>query len=228
MSDNKRTGRGMYGKGYYIALILCATAIGITSYLYYRNTHNTGDAQILATEPDTAVIVTEGEENIPVIATEPQEEASPVISATEAPEATVKRGIQVTAPVSGTEIMGYSMEALSYNETTRDWRVHNGLDIAAEAGTPVVAAADGEIYTIYEDDIMGMTVVIRHNGGYVTKYASLSQDVSVKVGDHVSMGQAIGTVGSTALVETAMGPHVHFSVTFQDLPMDPADFLKLG
>ena len=228
MSDNKRTGRGMYGKGYYIALILCAAAIGITSYLYYRNTQNTGDAQILATEPDAPVIVTEGEENIPVIATEPQEELSPVISATEAPEATVKRGIQVTAPVAGTEIMGYSMEALSYNETTRDWRVHNGLDIAAEAGTPVVAAADGEIYTIYEDDTMGMTVVIRHDGGYVTKYASLSQEVNVKVGDHVSMGQAIGTVGSTALVETAMGPHVHFSVTYQDLPMDPADFLKLG
>ena len=227
MSDNKRTGRGMFGMGYYIALILCAAAIGITSYLYYRNTQNTGDAQILATEPDSAVIATESEENIAVIATEPQQ-ASPVISATETPEATVKKGIQTTAPVAGTQIMGYSMEALSYNETTRDWRVHNGLDIAAEAGTPVVAAADGEIYTIYEDDTMGMTVVIRHNGGYITKYASLNQELSVKVGDKVSMGQTIGTVGATALVETAMGPHVHFSVTYQDLPMDPEEFLKLG
>ena len=227
MSDNKRTGRGMFGKGYYIALILCAAAIGITSYLYYRNTQDTGDAQIIATEPDIVVIATEGEENIPVIATEP-EQVSPVISATEAPEATVKKGIQVTSPVSGTEVMGYSMEALSYNETTRDWRVHNGLDIAAEAGTPVVAAADGEVYTIYEDDIMGTTVVILHDYGYVTKYASLSEELNVKVGDKVSMGQTIGTVGSTALVETAMGPHVHFSVTYQDLPMDPEDFLKLG
>jgi murein DD-endopeptidase MepM/ murein hydrolase activator NlpD len=62
----------------------------------------------------------------------------------------------------------------------------------------------------------------------MTKYASLSQELNVKVGDKVTMGQAIGTVGSTALVETAMGPHVHFSVTYQDLPMDPAEFLKLG
>ena len=228
MSDNKRTGRGMFGMGYYIALILCAAAIGITSYLYYRNTQDSGDAQILATDPDTAVIATEEGEDIAVIATQLPEEESPVISATEAPQATVKKGIQTTAPVAGEEIMGYSMEALSYNETTRDWRVHNGLDIAAEAGTPVVAAADGEIYTIYEDDTFGTTVVIRHDGGYMTKYASLSQELNVNVGDKVTMGQAIGTVGSTALVETAMGPHVHFSVTYQDLPMDPAEFLKLG
>jgi murein DD-endopeptidase MepM/ murein hydrolase activator NlpD len=42
------------------------------------------------------------------------------------------------------------------------------------------------------------------------------------------MGQAIGTVGSTALVESAMGPHLHFSAAFQDLPMDPAEFLSMG
>ena len=44
----------------------------------------------------------------------------------------------------------------------------------------------------------------------------------------VLLGQAIGTVGETALIETTMGPHVHFSVTYQDLPMDPAEFLSLG
>jgi hypothetical protein len=40
MSDNKKTGFGRYGKGYYIALVLCAAAIGITSYVYYRNTED--------------------------------------------------------------------------------------------------------------------------------------------------------------------------------------------
>ena len=47
-------------------------------------------------------------------------------------------------------------------------------------------------------------------------------------GDTVKMGDVISTVGSTALVETVLGPHVHFSVTHQDLPMDPAEFLNLG
>ena len=123
--------------------------------------------------------------------------------------------------------MDYSMEALSYNETTRDWRVHNGMDIAADAGTEVVAAAAGEVYTVYEDDTMGTTVVIRHSGGYTTRYSSLSEDVRVSVGDKVTLGQVIGTVGSTALVETVIGPHVHFTVTYQDVLMDPVTFLSM-
>jgi len=227
MSDNKRTGRGMFGMGYYIALILCAAAIGITGYLYYRTTQNTGDTQVLATDPADVANATEFGRDIAVIATEPQQTLPPAPT-TDATQPTVKKSLRTAAPVAGTTVMEYSMEALSYNETTRDWRVHNGLDIAADAGTPVLAAADGEVYTIYEDDIMGTTVVIRHLGGYTTQYSSLSPELNVKTGDQVVMGQAIGTVGSTALVETAMGPHVHFSVTWQDAPMDPAEFLKLG
>ena len=42
------------------------------------------------------------------------------------------------------------------------------------------------------------------------------------------MGDVIGTVGETALVETVLGPHVHFSVTYQNEPMDPAEFLSLS
>ena len=226
MSNNKKSGNGMFGKGYYIALILCAAAIGITGYMYYRNTEET-PAQLLETEPDAAIVATEGEENVAVIATQPQEDAQDVIA--EQPTVpSLQKTLKTTAPVEGEEVMGYSMEALSYNQTTRDWRVHNGVDIAAEAGTEVVAAADGEVYTIYEDDSMGVTVVIRHTGGYNTKYSSLSEDLAVSVGDKVSMGQAIGKVGNTALVETVLGPHVHFSVTYQDQPMDPVEFLTLS
>ena len=71
-------------------------------------------------------------------------------------------------------------------------------------------------------------MVIRHTGGYTTRYSSLGDDLAVKAGDQVTAGQVIGTVGETALVETAMGPHVHFSVSYQDAPMDPEEFLALG
>ena len=101
------------------------------------------------------------------------------------------------------------------------------MDIAAEAGTIVCAAADGEVYTVYEDAEMGMTVVIRHDGGYVTTYASLAEKILVKPGEQVKLGQAIGCVGSTALLETAIGDHVHFSVSCNDEPMDPMEFLNL-
>ena len=224
MSDNKRTGRGMFGKGYYIALILCAAAIGITGYLYYQNASE--DEPVLQEEPTGEFVsATSGEEDVAVLATEPQE-TTPLTE--EQTQPTQKRAIKTGSPISGETVFGYSMEALSYNQTTRDWRTHDGVDIAAETGTNVTAAADGQVYTVYDDDAMGTTVVIRHEGGYTTRYASLSPELQVKVGDTVTLGQVIGTVGETAMVESVLGPHVHFSVTYQDLPMDPAEFLALS
>ena len=226
MSDNKRNG-SFNGKGYYIALVLCAAAIGITGYMYYRNAsqetvvlqeHLENDIIVatMATEPDMAAVVTEPQAEVAV---------QPSVQPT---QPAAKKTLQTTSPVAGEEIHGYSMEALSYNQTTRDWRVHNGVDIAAEEGAEVCAAADGKVYTVYEDDSMGYTVVIRHEGGYTTQYSSLSNEVKVKAGDVVTMGQTIGYVGSTALVETTLGSHLHFSVTHQDAAMDPAEFLALG
>ena len=75
---------------------------------------------------------------------------------------------------------------------------------------------------------MGFTVVIRHDGGYTTKYSSLKEELAVKPGDAVTMGQTIGYAGDTALIETVMGSHVHFSVSYQDEPMDPEEFLALS
>ena len=227
MSDNKHTGGSRGARGYYIALILCAAAIGITSYVYQRNTDTNED--VLLEEYEVIPVGTmAGEEDVAVIATQPQTGPAQTNPTEETSQPTVKRGMKVHFPVSGQQIYGYSMETLSYNQTTRDWRVHNGVDFGAEEGTPVCAAADGTVYTTYEDDSMGHTVVIRHDGGYTTKYSSLTKDLAVSAGETVEAGQTIGYVGSTALVETTLGSHLHFSVTCQDQPMDPAEFLAMG
>ena len=211
MSDNKH-GRGFGGKGYYIALVLCAAAIGITSYVYSSGRED--DAVQAANAP---VSITEAAElpTVGTAATAPAETAAPTAGR-----------LATQAPVQGEVLSGYAMEVLSYNQTTRDWRVHNGVDFAAAAGTAVTAAADGEVYTVYEDDQMGMTVVIRHEGGYTTRYSSLGADVAVSAGQPVSMGQTIGTVGTSALMENALGDHVHFTVTKDDEPVDPMEFLQ--
>ena len=224
MSDNKRSGKS--GTGYYIALILCAAAIGITSYVYQRNTKAIQEVALQETAPATVPVLIEETEDVPALATTPKATTptSTAPPATAAPETPLK----TMSPVAGEAIVGYSMETLSCNQTTRDWRVHNGVDIAAEAGSPVCAAADGEVYTVYKDDALGHTVVIRHNGGYTTRYSSLSEDVAVKAGDTVTMGAVIGYVSDSALVETTLGSHVHFSVSHQDTVMDPAEFLALG
>ena len=224
MSD-KHTGRGVFGKGYYIALILCAAAIGISGYLYYRNSNETETA---LQEPDTTVAApgTTQQEDVAAVATQPQGTAS-ATDGSESTTPTTKTCIKTGAPVTGDTVAGYARDCLSYNETTRDWRGHNGIDIAAEAGTEVLAAADGVVYTTYSDDSMGTTVVIRHDGGYTTKYSSLAEELSVKTGDSVELGQVIGCVGDTALIENALGPHVHFSVTYRDADMDPVEFINM-
>ena len=230
MSENKHTGHSRSGKGYYIALILCAAAVGITSYVYHRS-QDTGLEEAVMLQQTQAVPAGTmyPMEDIPVLATQPRkEDPQPETSVQTAPSQPVRKKLKTASPVAGQEIYGYSMETLSYNQTTRDWRVHNGVDIGAEEGTPVCAAADGIVHSVYEDDSMGYTVVIRHEDGYTTQYSSLREDLTVSAGDTVQVGQTIGYAGSTALVETTLGSHVHFCVTCQNRPMDPAEFLALG
>ena len=197
------------GKGYYIALILGAAAIGFSGYLYYANlnqdvaaSNQEPSALVGAVTPDATQGTTQN--------TEPSAEQPPK------PQKRVK-------PVNGETVVSHALDMLCYNQTTRDWRTHNGVDIAAQAGSQVVAAADGTVHTVYEDETMGMTVVLHHDGSYTTTYASL-EEVSVKAGDTVQAGQAIGTVGSTALMETAIGDHLHFAVACQGKAVDPAEF----
>ena len=225
MSDNKNTGRGFFGKGYYIALAVCAAAIGISALLFYQNSDKeptlqdtavNASVEAAATDADLAVAAT--------TATDATKSTVPVQTVKPEPDTSMK----TVSPVSGNTVTEYAMDCLSYNQTTRDWRVHNGVDIAAEAGSTVCAAADGTVYTIYEDDALGHTVVIRHNDGYTSRYSSLSDAVSVKPGDKVVMGDTIGYAADSAIVESALGSHVHFSVTHYDEPMDPNEFLNMN
>ncbi len=211
MSKKKFTG-SVSGKGYYIALVLCAVAIGISGFLYYRNADK-------ADPSANGDVLTDPQNHQAVVATNPDGSLVPD------PTNPEKLPMKTASPLEGQTVAVYAMDSLTYNETTRDWRVHNGIDIAAEAGTEVCAAADGEVYTVYEDEAMGMTVVLRHEGGYTTKYASLDKNVSVKPGDTVTIGQTIGKVGNTALMESAIGDHIHFSVTCNGESVNPNDFL---
>ena len=217
--SKKNENFGISGKGYYIALVLCAVAIDLTGFLYYRNAN---EKEVSLQDPTiTGQVDAIANGDVQAVATQPGGDAA------EQPyTGDGKKPATVKSPLAGTTLAEYSMDALTYNQTTRDWRVHDGLDIGAEAGAKVSAAADGTVYTVYNDETMGMTVVIRHDGGYITKYASLAEDVSVKAGDKVTAGQVIGAVGSTALLENAVGDHLHFSVTCNGELMNPKDFLN--
>lgn len=103
----------------------------------------------------------------------------------------------------------------------RDGRPHEGLDIAADAGTPIRAAAGGQVVYAGPADTYGLLIILAHPGGWSTYYAHCDR-IEVKTGQAVSAGELIGTVGSTG---RSTGPHLHFEVRLNGIPYDPAAFL---
>jgi len=107
----------------------------------------------------------------------------------------------------------------------RDGRAHEGIDLPAPTGTPVIAAADGEV--AYAGDGIrgyGNLVVLQHPGDLLTVYAHNSE-LFVAQGQHVRAGDRIAAVGQTG---RATGPHLHFEVRQGQSPRDPMTYLSGG
>ncbi len=101
-------------------------------------------------------------------------------------------------------------------------KFHAGIDLAARYGTQVPAAAAGTVVAAGDQGGYGLTVVIRHQNGYESRYAHLSS-LDVKTGDDVTRGQQVGRVGSTG---RSTGPHLHFEVTQAGRRVDPERFVR--
>ena len=97
-------------------------------------------------------------------------------------------------------------------------RFHAGLDLAAAAGTPIVAAADGKVVSAGWAGGYGRAVEIAHAGGIETRYGHMSR-IAAYAGEMVHRGDVIGYVGSTGL---STGPHLHFEVMKNGRPVNPA------
>lgn len=103
-------------------------------------------------------------------------------------------------------------------------RPHNGVDIVARPGTPIVAAAHGRIRTAGMLGELGLAVEIDHGYGIVTRYGHASR-VLVREGQLVARGDVIARVGQTGL---AVGPHLHYEVLVRGQPADPRGFVLDG
>jgi len=118
--------------------------------------------------------------------------------------ATVESGL--AQPVSGriTSYFGYRRHPI-----LRYMRFHGGVDFGASWGSPIVAAADGQVVRAGWAGGYGRQVRIAHGGGTVTSYSHMSSIVA-EPGSYVHAGQLIGYVGSSGL---STGPHLHYEVT---------------
>ena len=105
-----------------------------------------------------------------------------------------------------------------------DGRGHKGIDIAAPRGTEVYAAANGKVsYVGYRSDY-GYLIILDHADGKTQTYYSHNRKNLVKVGDEVTAGQLIATVGASG---NATGNHLHFAVVINGKMVDPARFVGL-
>lgn len=246
--SNGRAKRHFFGgTGLYIALFLGVTALAVAGYwtLLPKNTTDK-DAENVSSQVELPV-----QDETPQMpeAELPQEAAKPAEPVEEPPEdLTVMdeaTGVEdtvpamesetdaqpvaprlVVAPLVGEEVAAFSIDELTYNETLGDWRTHDGIDIAAEVGTQVIAACSGVVTAVRDDDMMGTLVTIAHDDGYETTYANLRSSPGVGEGQYVSAGEVIGAVGSSSIAEFSMPAHLHFSVSKDGVPCDPAEFLN--
>ena len=100
-------------------------------------------------------------------------------------------------------------------------RMHEGVDIAASAGTPIQAAAGGTVIYASWMGGFGNLVVVDHGGGLATAYAHMSS-IGSSVGQAVGQGQTIGYIGCTG---HCFGDHLHFEVRSGGSPVDPLGYL---
>ena len=231
----KRLQSALGGGGFYVVLAACVLAAGIGGYfLLTGGAEETAPLQEPGEEPTQTEAVSpvtdlpvQTEETIQE--PEPEEEPQPAAAVSELVDDTpVAAAVPklVVAPLKGEVLTAFSVDQLVYSETLGDWRTHDGMDIAADAGTKVLAASGGKVISVTEDALMGTTVVLDHGDGYQTTYASLQAKPTVAKGDTVTAGQVIGAVGATAAAESAQGPHLHFAVSKDGDAVDPEAYLN--
>lgn len=115
-----------------------------------------------------------------------------------------------------TSKFGYRMSPYTGKPT-----MHNGIDIAAAPGTPVYAPADGVVTYASFDETYGKLVTIDHGYGIMTRFGHNSQ-IYVQVGQRVNRWDVIAAVGSTG---RSTGPHCHYEVRLNNIPIDPMNYI---
>jgi murein DD-endopeptidase MepM/ murein hydrolase activator NlpD len=122
-------------------------------------------------------------------------------------------------PTSGFLTSRFS--SIRYHPILHENRPHEGIDITAAFGTPIVAPAAGRVVKVGWENGYGLMVELDHGYGLQTKYAHMSR-TAVQVGQMVKRGDRLGYVGSTGL---STGPHLHYEVIVNGRPVDPLRYI---
>ena len=230
------------GKGFYIVLFLCVAAIGLSGYYLLgvlqdpgQTVSGTIQVTVTPTVPEHSAAQKDAQTTPAAVKpVQPTQTTAPKPSASAAPSASPSAAPAAAEgpvaeyfvwPLQGEVLRGHSVETLSYDPTMGDWRTHEGVDLVAQAGAVVMAAGDGRVLAVFEDDLMGTTVTVDHGEGVVSVYSNLAAQPTVAEGDTVRAGDTIGSVGESAMAESALPSHLHFAMKVDGVPADPMEYL---
>lgn len=213
--------------GFYTALSVCVIAIGMAAYSTYTSLSGYFD-----TEPESTLAVerivtgvtdapTESTEETEEETTEPATETTEPETEDETDETAPKEtktaletmlsvDTSLSFPLDNAKVIQEYSEDSVYNKTLNQWSAHTGVDFACEKGDNVYSMGEGKVSRIYNDDLLGKTVVVK-SSTYTAYYSGLSKNTKVEKGQTVKTGDVLGTadnVPSEALEDS----HIHVAV----------------
>jgi murein DD-endopeptidase MepM/ murein hydrolase activator NlpD len=220
--------------GFTLVLLMCLVVIGVAAFVTFlpmpeedAPVRQSGDERLGVSAPEPTVRIAV----LDLPGETPEEEESTIQKPTPAPTPEAKTvqaasaPAKAAAPLKGAIVCDYAMDELIYSRTLEQWTTHAGVDIAAAPGAEVHAVLGGEVSEVYEDDALGVTVVITHSGDRRSLYANLSKNPPVKEGQRVNAADVIGTVGDTAISECMEESHLHFGFFVHENCTDPKEIV---
>jgi murein DD-endopeptidase MepM/ murein hydrolase activator NlpD len=222
-------------KALFSVICLCIIALGLIVYFSTQSSANNEEvneattiAQTETTEVQKRVTVKESttveetsEEQTSETTTLEQETTTQPVSM-EANETNTPYKSFYKYPCEETSILGYTQELVK-NETMGDYRAHTAVDFKGTTGCEVLSINDGLVLSVEKDNLLGTVVEIDHGGKLVAKYCGLNT-VNVSVGDYVTIGQVLGTLGSVPF-ESKSESHLHFETKLDGEYVNPLDVM---
>ena len=229
MNDNTQISPKI--KKYTIAFGICALSVAIlgliaadsgikTDFIETTTAEKAMDVEVKVTNvPDNRTY-----ETIIVPATEITTKPESAESVTE--EITTRSAPVVYSLPLGTDIGNdYSCGVPVYNDIMNDWRTHDGVDFNGGYGDGVRAVADGVVTDVYDDPVMGSTVVVDHGGGVVATYSGVIASEDIRRGVFVDACDKLGELTAIPCETDSEFPHLHFEIAVNGEICDPLEVM---
>ncbi len=209
----KRFGGFLKRNAFYLLIILCIASIAtVIALAVTRNSNSASQELNVNNEPNN---------QNPNEQANAAEQTPPVVD----PEP-VQKSLTFIQPTNGDVSRGYSDTVLVWSNTLKQYSTHLGTDFTSTDGN-VFASADGAVKEVGYNALDGNFIVLTHGDGYVTKYMSLENLPTLKVGAFVKQGELIGKISTTQGSESSDGAHLHFEMYKNNAQVNPLEVFVL-